>query len=155
MHLHDLDHALRRRSLLRDRLAAVLGSLEDAVPEDNANDTADRQAHALMRVIESMTMFEQYVYGYHSLENRRLTDQAGSLIDLLHNDTGYPTGVSVLEVGCGVGAQTVTLAERSPGAGLTCIDFSAPSLDEARRRRRRRHGRHHLPASRRPRPAGR
>lgn len=133
-HLHDLDLDLRRRSLLRDRLAAVLGSLEDPTPADTTKDTSDRQAHALMRVIESMTMFEQYVHGYHSLENQRLTDQAGSLIDLLHSDTGYPPGVSVLEVGCGVGAQTIILAEMSPGAALTCIDLSAPSLDEARRR---------------------
>ncbi|ROR91088.1 methyltransferase [Nocardioides aurantiacus] len=133
-HLHDLDHDLRRRTLLRDRLAAVLGSLEDAAPGDTTNDTSDRQAHALMRVIESMTMFEQYVHGYHSLENQRLTDQAGSLIDLLHSDTGYPPGVSVLEVGCGVGAQTVTLAEKSPGAAITCLDISTTSLDEARRR---------------------
>lgn len=133
-HLHDLDLDLRRRSLLRDRLAAVLGSLEDPTPADTTKDTSDRQAHALMRVIESMTMFEQYVHGYHSLENQRLTDQAGSLIDLLHSDTGYPPGVSVLEVGCGVGAQTIILAEMSPGAALTCIDLSAPSLEEARRR---------------------
>ncbi|MCP6582127.1 class I SAM-dependent methyltransferase, partial [Klebsiella pneumoniae] len=42
--------------------------------------------------------------------------------------------VSVLEVGCGVGAQTIILAEMSPGAALTCIDLSAPSLEEARRR---------------------
>lgn len=135
-HLHDLDRDLRRRTLLRDRLAAVLGSLEDAAPGNTSNDTSDRQAHALMRVIESMTMFEQYVHGYDSLENQRLTDQADSLIDLLHRDTGYPAGISVLEVGCGVGAQTVTLAEKSPGAAITCVDLSAPSLDEARRRTR-------------------
>ncbi|ROR91099.1 MerR-like DNA binding protein [Nocardioides aurantiacus] len=133
-HLQDLDRDLRRRSLLRDRLAALVGSLEDAVPGDTTDATTDRQAHALMRVIESMTMFEQYVHGYHSVENQRLTDQAGSLIDLLHNDTGYPPGVSVLEVGCGIGAQTVTLAQKSPGVALTCIDLSASSLDEARRR---------------------
>ena len=133
-HLSDLDSDLRRRTLLRDRLAAVLGSLEDAVPGDTTNDTSERQAHALMRVIESMTMFEQYVHGYHSLENQRLTDQAGSLVDLLHTDTGYPPGSLVLEVGCGVGAQTVTLADKSPGATLTCLDISTKSLGEARRR---------------------
>jgi SAM-dependent methyltransferase len=40
----------------------------------------------------------------------------------------------VLEAGCGVGAQTVTLAERSPQARFTSVDVSAESLAEARRR---------------------
>ncbi len=39
-----------------------------------------------------------------------------------------------MEVGCGVGAQTVTLARRSPGARFTSIDLSADSVVEARRR---------------------
>ncbi len=79
-------------------------------------------------------MFEQYVHGYHSQENQRLNDQAGTLIELLHSDTGYLPGVSVLEVGCGVGSQTLTLAARSPGAAMTCVDISPESLREARRR---------------------
>jgi trans-aconitate methyltransferase len=87
-----------------------------------------------MKVIETMTTFEQYVHGYRTEENRRLHDQAGTLVELLHCDTGYPPDVSILEVGCGVGAQTVTLAERSPGARFTCVDISADSLAEARRR---------------------
>jgi SAM-dependent methyltransferase len=37
----------------------------------------------------------------------------------------------VLEAGCGVGAQTVTLAQRSPGALFTSIDVSADSLGQA------------------------
>jgi SAM-dependent methyltransferase len=40
----------------------------------------------------------------------------------------------VLEVGCGVGAQTVTLARRSPEARFISIDVSADSIAEARRR---------------------
>jgi SAM-dependent methyltransferase len=40
----------------------------------------------------------------------------------------------VLEAGCGVGAQTVTLAERSPEAEIVSIDVSADSLAEAARR---------------------
>ena len=79
-------------------------------------------------------MIEGYVHGYHPRENERLQDQAGALVDLLHHDTSYPSGSMVLEVGCGVGAQTVTLARRSPGARFTSIDVSARSLAEARRR---------------------
>jgi SAM-dependent methyltransferase len=75
-----------------------------------------------------------YVHGYDTRENTRLQDQAASLVDLLHSDTAYPPGSAVLEAGCGVGAQTVTLAARSPGARFTSVDISAASIAEARRR---------------------
>ena len=83
---------------------------------------------------ESETMSETYVHGYHLRENERLQDQAGALVDLLHADTAYPGGSRVLEAGCGVGAQTVTLAQRSPGARFTSVDISADSIAEAKRR---------------------
>jgi len=44
---------------------------------------------------------------------------------LLHGDTAYPAGSRVLEVGCGVGAQTLTLAANSPDAAITAIDIAA------------------------------
>ena len=75
-----------------------------------------------------------YVHGYDARESERLGDQAGALVDLLHHDTGYPRGSRVLEAGCGVGAQTVTLAARSPGTQITSIDVSDASLAQARAR---------------------
>ncbi len=77
-----------------------------------------------------------YVHGYSEREHARLLDQASTLTDLLHRDTRYPPGSSVLEAGCGVGAQTVALARNSPGARFTCIDVSAESLEAARARAR-------------------
>jgi trans-aconitate methyltransferase len=74
------------------------------------------------------------VHGYHRRENERLQDQAGTLVDLLHSDTSYPPGSVVLEAGCGIGAQTVTLAQRSPDARFTSIDVSADWLAEAKKR---------------------
>ena len=79
-------------------------------------------------------MSEAYVHGYDSRENERLQDQAGTLADLLHSDTFYPPGSVVLEAGCGVGAQTVTLARRSSNARFTSIDLSADSIAEAKRK---------------------
>jgi len=79
-------------------------------------------------------MSETYVHGYDPRENERLHDQAGTLVDLLHADTTYPAGSTVLEAGCGVGAQTITLATRSPDARFTSIDVSADSIAEAQRR---------------------
>ena len=75
-----------------------------------------------------------YVHGYHPREQERLQDQAGTLVDLLHHDTAYSGGSVVLEAGCGVGAQTVTLAQRSPDARFTSVDISADSVAEAKRR---------------------
>jgi len=74
-----------------------------------------------------------YVHGYDPRENLRLQDQASTLVELLHSDTVYPAGSSVLEAGCGVGAQTVTLATNSPKALITSIDVSEASVGEARK----------------------
>jgi SAM-dependent methyltransferase len=72
-----------------------------------------------------------YVHGYTAPEARRLGDQADTLAELLHAGTAYPAGSRVLEVGCGVGAQTVHLVARSPDAHLTAVDVSAESLAQA------------------------
>lgn len=75
-----------------------------------------------------------YVHGYSVREGIRLTDQATTLTGLLHADTAYPPGSTVLEAGCGVGAQTVILAAGSPRAAITSIDISTESLAAAQRR---------------------
>jgi len=75
---------------------------------------------------------EPYVHGYDGRETARLRAQAGTLVDLLHADTQYPAGSRVLEAGCGVGAQTVTLARHSPAARFTSIDISPDSVAAAR-----------------------
>ncbi|MDL4822142.1 methyltransferase domain-containing protein [Actinomadura opuntiae] len=94
-----------------------------------------------------------YVHGYSAHETRRLGDQADALAALLHaptgdplhdlhdrderdpnQGTGYAPGARVLEVGCGVGAQTVHLLASSPGIDLTAVDVSAESLARARER---------------------
>jgi ubiquinone/menaquinone biosynthesis C-methylase UbiE len=76
-------------------------------------------------------MNERYVHGYDCREHIRLQDQARTLVELLHSDTRYPDGCDVLEVGCGVGAQTVTLARNSPRARFTSIDIAKESIVEA------------------------
>jgi SAM-dependent methyltransferase len=75
-----------------------------------------------------------YVHGYDERANERLHDQARTLVDLLHEDTAYPADSRVLEAGCGVGAQTMTLARRSPQARFVSIDVEADSVAAARRR---------------------
>jgi ubiquinone/menaquinone biosynthesis C-methylase UbiE len=73
-----------------------------------------------------------YVHGYDEQENIRLQDQASTLVELLHSDTSYPAGSRVLEAGCGVGAQTITLARNSPQASITSVDISESSVAKAK-----------------------
>ena len=72
-----------------------------------------------------------YVHGYAADEARRLGDQAEILEGLLHRGTRYPPGARVLELGCGVGAQSVALARRSPQAHFFCVDRDPGSLAQA------------------------
>jgi SAM-dependent methyltransferase len=76
----------------------------------------------------------KYVHGYNLKEKIRLQDQASTLVELLHSDTFYPDGCQVLEAGCGVGAQTITLARNSPNAHITSVDISDSSIAEARKK---------------------
>ena len=77
----------------------------------------------------------EYVHGYSDRERGRLRDQATTLTDVLHGDTVYPAGSLVLEAGCGVGAQTITLAENAP------VRRSFPSTSRRTRSQARSEGR--------------
>lgn len=79
-------------------------------------------------------MDNAYVHGYGSKESIRLQDQANTLLELLHADTSYPEGSQVLEAGCGVGAQTVALAQNSPNALILSVDRSEAFIAKAKQR---------------------
>jgi ubiquinone/menaquinone biosynthesis C-methylase UbiE len=76
----------------------------------------------------------KYVHGYDQREKIRLQDQASTLAELLHSDTLYPAGSRVLEAGCGVGAQTLTLARNSPQTHFNAVDISVSSVAEAQKK---------------------
>ena len=71
------------------------------------------------------------MHGYTDKETRRLREQSLILESLLHDGTHYAPGSRVLEVGCGVGAQTSILLRRNPGIHLTSIDKSRESVEKA------------------------
>jgi ubiquinone/menaquinone biosynthesis C-methylase UbiE len=77
-------------------------------------------------------MNDDYVHGYSKTESDRLIDQANTLADMLHKDMQYPKGCKVLEVGCGVGAQTLILAKNNPNIKITSIDISLESINQAK-----------------------
>jgi SAM-dependent methyltransferase len=72
-----------------------------------------------------------YIHGYTEREKVRLQEQSEILEQLLHADTNYEPYSSVLEAGCGVGAQTIILAKRNPDSFVTSIDISEDSLKNA------------------------
>ena len=88
----------------------------------------------MRKEVEMDNAVHKYVHGYSRREIKRLVDQATTLAELLHSDTKYPAGASVLEAGCGAGAQTVTLVKNSPETHFTCVDISNEYLQIAKAR---------------------
>jgi SAM-dependent methyltransferase len=77
---------------------------------------------------------QKYVHGYNDFEINRLNDQARTLDSILHHDTYFPSGNKVIEIGCGVGAQTEILCRNNPEIRLTSVDISDESLQRASER---------------------
>ncbi|MDI9577360.1 MAG: methyltransferase domain-containing protein [Thermoproteota archaeon] len=76
----------------------------------------------------------QYVHGYSEKEFERLKDQAQTLTELLHKDTRYPPRSLVLEAGCGIGAQTISIAKNNPHTQIISLDISSESIYTAKNR---------------------
>ncbi len=75
----------------------------------------------------------KYVHGYSQREAKRLNDQADSVAQILHHDTFWQEGSLILEAGCGVGAQTKTIAPKNPKCSFISIDRSLESISLAKR----------------------
>ena len=86
--------------------------------------------------METLRIAQQdlYVHGYSAAEAQRLQDQAQSVTDFIHWDSHWPSGERVLEVGCGVGAQTEIIARQNPNTQFVSIDISEASLQMAKER---------------------
>jgi ubiquinone/menaquinone biosynthesis C-methylase UbiE len=73
-----------------------------------------------------------YVHGYTRTEQDRLVMQARVLAPRTYARVRYDEGAtSLLEVGSGVGAQTLELRARFPGLTVTCVDREPSQLDRA------------------------
>ncbi|MFT7670411.1 MAG: ubiquinone/menaquinone biosynthesis C-methylase UbiE [Planctomycetota bacterium] len=73
-----------------------------------------------------------YLHGYSADEQDRLYRQAGQLEHVVHDRLPYRRTRNLLEVGCGVGAQTEILLRRFPSLRVTGVDRSPESLEKAR-----------------------
>ncbi|NRB50601.1 MAG: methyltransferase domain-containing protein [Saprospiraceae bacterium] len=79
------------------------------------------------------SQIDRYIHGYSQREAQRLQDQATSVSEFLHFDSIWEEGSRVLEIGCGVGAQTRIIAKRNPKVHFTSIDIAEKSLQLARK----------------------
>jgi ubiquinone/menaquinone biosynthesis C-methylase UbiE len=75
-----------------------------------------------------------YLHGYSSSEQDRLYRQARFLEPRIFEDVDFSKERSIVEVGCGVGAQTEILLERFPHLKISGIDASREQLLRAEQR---------------------
>lgn len=72
-----------------------------------------------------------YLHGYTAVEQDRLYHQARFLEDHVFDKVDFSAAKNIIEIGCGVGAQTEILRERFPKLKITGIDFSEAQIKRA------------------------
>ena len=74
-----------------------------------------------------------YLHGFSISEQDRLRRQARFAEQTIYQNVNFSETKNVLEVGCGVGAQSEILLRRFPNISLTGIDLSAKQLASAQK----------------------
>lgn len=75
---------------------------------------------------------ERYIHSFDPVEQARLIRQGRVLAPYIQRHVDFSGCATVLEVGCGVGAQLHVLLQRFPQVHFTGIDRSQAQLDHAR-----------------------
>lgn len=78
-----------------------------------------------------MASKEKYLHGFTTEEQQRLYKQARFLENQIYSGIDLSSVEKLLEVGCGVGAQSEILLRRFPDLHLTGIDFSEEQITQA------------------------
>lgn len=74
---------------------------------------------------------EKYLHGYSTEEQKRLYKQARFMENKIYSDIDFSMVNNLLEVGCGVGAQSEILLRRFPHLFLTGLDYSEKQIEQA------------------------
>jgi ubiquinone/menaquinone biosynthesis C-methylase UbiE len=74
----------------------------------------------------------EYIHGYDQNESMRLYEQAHLLADGVFKDIAFKAGSKILEVGCGVGAQTALLIEKFPEIEIFAFDKEPNQIKAAK-----------------------
>ena len=75
---------------------------------------------------------QKYIHGFDPTEQNRLMHQARFLEPFVYSGVDLEYHKKLLEVGCGVGAQTKILLRRFPDLVIDSVDFSKEQLDLAK-----------------------
>lgn len=75
-----------------------------------------------------------YLHGFTPEEQARLVHQARFWAPSIYRNVHFEHAQNLLEVGCGVGAQTEILLERFPHLHVTGVDASAAQIEQAKKR---------------------
>lgn len=75
----------------------------------------------------------QYVHGYSASEQKRLLEQGQTLADYVFQNIDFKNHKHILEIGMGVGAQTIQLLQRFPYLHITGVELSEVQLTKARK----------------------
>ncbi len=100
-------------------------STEPRSPDPSDSETAPATAGALG--------VKGYLHGFTEREQERLYHQARFMEQRVHEGMPFQRSKQLLEVGCGVGAQTEILLRRFPDLHVTGVDASQINLDRAQR----------------------
>ena len=92
-----------------------------------------KAATPILGILPQVTSEHGYLHGYRPEERERLHRQARFLEPMVHDRLPFRRRRRLLEVGCGVGAQTEILLRHFPDIHVTGIDINDEQLAEARR----------------------
>lgn len=81
----------------------------------------------------SSGLADGYIHGFARTEQDRLFMQARVNEDIIFSQVDFSSARKIVEIGSGVGAQTIILHERYPNAHIDCVDASAEQLERARK----------------------
>lgn len=76
---------------------------------------------------------QTYLHGYDHEEQQRLLNQARLLEQTIYSTVDFSMCRNVLEIGCGVGAQSEILLRRFPNINLSSIDFMNEQIRAAKK----------------------
>jgi ubiquinone/menaquinone biosynthesis C-methylase UbiE len=85
-----------------------------------------------MNIAQDIKYKMKYIHGYNTREQQRLLSQSQVLADYIFPHIDFTNQKHVLEIGVGVGAQTILLLDKFPHLRVTGIELSETQLIKAR-----------------------
>lgn len=75
----------------------------------------------------------KYIHGYSAIEQKRLYERSELFESSIFENIDLSKATKLLEVGCGVGAQTDKILKRYPNLSITGVDASLSQIQQAKK----------------------